>query len=590
MGGADCRHRGKRKRWGIRNAGCCPGEGGAFQVLECRHPEVADFENGECCLNGEAWNLRNCQACELREPLPEIATGDYTPRLTWAVVLRMAPRQERYVERTIASLAAAGWTEGTILAEPGVTPPRIPGWKTIQHRETLGSFRNFLAAIRHGLKQEPDAILSVEDDVVFCQKLIRWVEHILWPTPDTGVLSLYTASHQTGAADWGQYLRRQRGPAWGTLAQVFRPDFARRMVNRGLAENWHSERNEDQFVVHSAQQLDQLYLSCVPSVAQHVGDQPAIQRNHAAKATGKRQAGDFVGESYNAAERIAPLTVCEWTQPIETPEEHKGDVERLVTFGITHFNRPDALRQCVASIRRYYPRARIVVADNGSERINLVGVKRLDLEFDAGISVARNAISDQCETPFWMILEEDFEFIDFTTVGALLNVLNHRPDIAVAAGSLLQNGTVLNYDRDMRLRDGDFLVGTYAAADNEQTPDGVTFRPCDMVLNFGVIRTDVARALRWDDRLKVGEHFEFFWRLKQAGWRAAHVPGVVARHARVRPKGYAEFRSRAADMHEIVYRKHNLAGHRIEHEDERLYSLPAGMTRRGPLVELPDGL
>ena len=70
-----------------------------------------------------------------------------------------------------------------------------------------------------------------------------------------------------------------------------------------------------------------------------------------------------------------------------------------VTFGITAFDRPDELEQLVASIQRRYPRAKIVVADNGRQKARLPKeVQVIDLEFDAGLSRARNALIDALQT------------------------------------------------------------------------------------------------------------------------------------------------------------------------------------------------
>ena len=588
-----CKWLGKHARYSVSNATCCAGVGQPFSVRSCSQPEVVEFENGECCLNGEARNLRSCETCELKEVQAFTPDAEYQQRLTWEVVVRLAPRETRYIERTIESLRAAGWTTGTIFAEPGIRSPAIEGWRVIQHREKLGSYRNFVSALRHASKQQPDAILSIEDDIVICRGAMQWLESVLWPAPDVGVLSLYTASHQTGGATDGQWMREQMTSPWGTLAQVFRPDAAADMVASELAQHWHSDIGEDQFVWRSMQTQGQRFLSCVPSLVQHVGDDAAIERDSSTAAAGKRQAADFVGEDYDARERIDDeRRAPEWSRPIEAAEE--ASVEDAVMFGITHFDRPDALRRCVSSIRQWYPRAEIVVANTGRLRVPMVGVQQIDLPFDAGLSAARNALADHCSHQYYAILEEDFDFISYTKLGALLHVLRDRPDIQMAAGSVIQNGAVLNYDRDLHLRSDGWLFGEHAKSELEHTEAGIGFRPCDMVLNFGVCRAKWARAVQWDEQLKVGEHFEFFLRSSQTGYVVAHVPGVMVRHLRVRPAGYAAFRGRAKEMHEIVYRKHGLRGHTMANDDERQYGLPAGVSRRGPVphirTELTDGV
>ena len=88
-----------------------------------------------------------------------------------------------------------------------------------------------------------------------------------------------------------------------------------------------------------------------------------------------------------------------------------------VTFGITSFERPQLLERLVGSIKERYPKARILVADNGRRKASLPGdVRVLNLEFDSGLSAARNALLDNMETEFLLLLEEDFLFTDETRI------------------------------------------------------------------------------------------------------------------------------------------------------------------------------
>jgi len=72
---------------------------------------------------------------------------------------------------------------------------------------------------------------------------------------------------------------------------------------------------------------------------------------------------------------------------------------RDVTFGITTFGRPELLTNLIRSIYRRYPLARIVVANNGKEQLNVPdSVTLLNLPFDCGLSRARNALVDELST------------------------------------------------------------------------------------------------------------------------------------------------------------------------------------------------
>jgi hypothetical protein len=83
----------------------------------------------------------------------------------------------------------------------------------------------------------------------------------------------------------------------------------------------------------------------------------------------------------------------------------------------------------------------------------------------------------------------------------------------------------------------------------------------DVVLNFFAVRTEVARRVRWDDDLKLGEHYEFFLRCKEQGVRVGYVPWVWAAHHPTDPNGYEAMRNeKALHYREIWMQKRGITG------------------------------
>src|SRR5262245_50391305 len=77
------------------------------------------------------------------------------------------------------------------------------------------------------------------------------------------------------------------------------------------------------------------------------------------------------------------------------PQASPRPLTDRVTFGITAFERPQHLVKLVDSLLRYYPSARIIVADNGHQKAVLpTQVEVLNLPHDCGLSAARNALID----------------------------------------------------------------------------------------------------------------------------------------------------------------------------------------------------
>jgi hypothetical protein len=65
---------------------------------------------------------------------------------------------------------------------------------------------------------------------------------------------------------------------------------------------------------------------------------------------------------------------------------------------------------------------------------------------------------------------------------------------------------------------------------------------CDYVGNCFVAYRDILQAIRWDEELKVEEHWDFFWRAKLAGMKVAVATDHVFNHVHVDPPGYVRHR------------------------------------------------
>lgn len=233
-----------------------------------------------------------------------------------------------------------------------------------------------------------------------------------------------------------------------------------------------------------------------------------------------------------------------------------------VTFGITAFERPTYLEQLVSSILLRYPRANIIVADNGRRKARLPKqVKVLNLPFDCGLSRARNALADQLKTKYLLVLEEDFLFTNETRIEHLVEVLESDEEVGVVGGALRsRNGRVSAYALDIEI----FRDTFYVRESNHRvriTPRGTPYRICDVIWNFALFRADLLRDHRWDNELKVGEHAPYFHQIKlEAKWRVASCPSAILYHVPdPRTPEYQRYRQRAQKMFRQYLKRHNLA-------------------------------
>ncbi|MBI1314108.1 glycosyltransferase [bacterium] len=236
-----------------------------------------------------------------------------------------------------------------------------------------------------------------------------------------------------------------------------------------------------------------------------------------------------------------------------------------ITFGITSFERPRLLERLVASIRRRYPEAGILVADNGRLKANLPSdVQVLNLEFDCGLSRARNALIDNLKTEFLLLLEEDFLFTDETRIEPFVEILDTDHEVGMIGGAMRGgNGRLGLYCLDIDIFRGVMYVQD-ATRRMRVTQFGTSYRICDIAWNFGLFRKEFLAMNRWDDRLKVGEHAAYFHQAKLRGhWRVAATPSVVIYHVPDhRTEHYSRHRLRAKNYVKDYLEENGLTDYR----------------------------
>lgn len=265
-----------------------------------------------------------------------------------------------------------------------------------------------------------------------------------------------------------------------------------------------------------------------------------------------------------------------------------------VTFGITSFQRPECLERLVASIYKRYPLARILVADNGNRKAKLPNsVEVLNLEFDCGLSAARNALFDHFRTEYLLILEEDFLFTDETNIEHFVEILDADREVGVVGGAIRSiEGRLAAYSLDIEIF-RDTMYVREASHRVKLSPSGVPYRLCDLIWNFALFRREMTLRHRWIDELKVGEHAPYYHQVKLAGqWRVACCPTVALYHVPEPRSGeYLHYRRRAKTMFQGYIEKHGLKNYRrvlpyefVDHVEEKPCVVVLGVGHSGTTV------
>lgn len=159
----------------------------------------------------------------------------------WAVGVYAAPRRERTLFQTVASLRTAGW-EPTIQAEPGTVVPQAS--RTVFNPKRLGVVHNFRALALRLLKENSEAnvFLTVQDDALFHPDSRTFIETAPWPAEDAAFVSLYCSrahSFGPGKTELPPGIRQVKAPyVWGDLALVWPRAVLEEYANSPMLKGW----------------------------------------------------------------------------------------------------------------------------------------------------------------------------------------------------------------------------------------------------------------------------------------------------------------------------------------------------------------
>ncbi len=231
------------------------------------------------------------------------------------------------------------------------------------------------------------------------------------------------------------------------------------------------------------------------------------------------------------------------------------DLLPQTTAMIKAFQRPDDLDRLIRSIRYYYPALRVLVGDDGLKPSPRDDVEYLRLPPDIGVSAGRNAMLEHVRTPYFVLLEDDFEFCRHTKIEKLVHQVD-RGELEIAAGncSKVQQRWFFFRKRQRPFHGLFQFRGDELRLIHGHHGRGHGYLLCDITYNFYAARTAAIQAMGgWDAELVMDEHEEFFVRARRHALRVGYCAGVIVRHWNSRPAGYGDFRFRR--YHQLAARK-----------------------------------
>lgn len=229
----------------------------------------------------------------------------------WSVGVTTAPRELPTLERTLHSLANAGWESPHLFAEPDCVVP--DGFPVTRRGIRLGAWPNWYLALSELVLKDPlaDAYFLIQDDVLFSRNCRAFLEGTLWPSGRLGVVSLYCPSiyhADKGLHNLGPHDVTEGFGLVGALTFIFTPEAARAiLLDTSVADHRLKGRrkglcNIDAVVGRWALENERRVCYYAPSLAAHIGATSSIWPNQEPRFS--RTSQSFLGEQFDARELL----------------------------------------------------------------------------------------------------------------------------------------------------------------------------------------------------------------------------------------------------------------------------------------------
>lgn len=184
-----------------------------------------------------------------------------------------------------------------------------------------------------------------------------------------------------------------------------------------------------------------------------------------------------------------------------------------------------------------------------------------NLPYNCGLSYARNYLVQKAHEmgiQYVLITADSIKFTDKYNFEPIISLLESNPKYAVV-GLNLKNRQPWVYDLEISPKHSKFIV--IKPRRSPILANNIEFTPCDTVANFFVAKTAILRKseVQWDNELCLCEHEDFFYRLKQAGYKTFYTDSISAEYINKKPEKYNVMRKRLyGEFKTILKKKYNL--------------------------------
>lgn len=221
------------------------------------------------------------------------------------------------------------------------------------------------------------------------------------------------------------------------------------------------------------------------------------------------------------------------------------------SVGITTIERNACLRRCLSSIERSDFNGSVIVADQNKRMpmfYNDFDIEVIDLDYDVGVSQARNEIVRMVDTDYLMLLEDDAVF-NYDALKQLEKRMNQNKDYGwispmieeLSIGRKIPHSAMWN-------------ITTEKVEQNFINREIEKFMEVDQASSIALYNTDVFNEAMWDKEVPVyRDHLIFAWVYKDTDWKAGVDPKALIAHSGCpNSPTYADMRKRKIDISDKI--------------------------------------
>ncbi|KAK5885609.1 hypothetical protein CesoFtcFv8_019305 [Champsocephalus esox] len=220
--------------------------------------------------------------------------------------------------------------------------------------------------------------------------------------------------------------------------------------------------------------------------------------------------GDLASFQFEDHEAVFPITIKQPQPPVLY--DMGTDINSQVTITTKTFLRYPEVNALLRSIRQFYKDMEVIIADDSfvTEKITGDHTQHFIMPPAQGWFAGRNLAVSQVTTKYFLWVDDDFQFTKGTNIEEMVKIMETNPELDVLGGKVLGN----QFDFSLSYEEGDEMEGGCLNRTFKRRFQSLPGYPqCSVVsgvVNFFLARTDAARRVRFDPKLKRVAHSEFF--------------------------------------------------------------------------------